>query len=135
MKETVYKSLIFSLLITNIWTVLIFFIYFFESPGWFQGFTTLTIFIYSCWIIAALGILAIIISFIKKWFSAQLKIFLLVLIAWLNSFFSILLLIVTLLEIVGCEGIFEFYLFSNLIVSIAALLIIKKIFKNHVNLK
>ena len=129
MKETAHKSLIISLLTTNIWTVLIFFIYFFESPGWFQGFTTLAIFIYSCWIIAALGILAIIISFIKKWFSAQLKIFLLVLIAWLNSFFSILSLILTLLEIVGCEGIFELYLFLNVIVSIVTLLIIKK-FKN-----
>lgn len=135
MKETVYKSLIFSLLITNIWTVIIFLIYFFESPGWFQGFTTLMIFMYSCWIIAALGILAIIISFIKKWFSTQLKIFLLILITWLNSFFSILLFIVALLEIVRSEAIFELYLFLNLIVSIAALLIIKKIFKNPVNLK
>lgn len=132
MKETVYKSLIISLLITNIWTVVIFFIYFFESPGWFQGLTTLMIFVYSCWIIAALGILAIIISFIKKWFSAQWKIFLLVLITWLNSFFSILLLILTLLEIVRSEVFFEFYLFSNLIVSIVALLIIKKIFKNPI---
>lgn len=132
MKETVYKSLIISLLITNIWTVVIFFIYFFESPGWFQGLTTLMIFVYSCWIIAALGILAIIISFIKKWFSAQWKIFLLVLITWLNSFFSILLLILTLLEIVRYEAIFELYLFSNLIVSIVALLIIKKIFKNPI---
>lgn len=135
MKETLFKSLIFSLLITNTWAVIIFFIYFFESPGWFQGFTTLMIFMYSCWIIAALGILAIIISLIKKWFSAQLKIFLLVLVAWLNLFFSILLLIVALLEIVRFEAIFELYLFSNLIVSIAALLIIKKNFKNHVNLK
>jgi hypothetical protein len=132
MKETVYKSLIISLLITNIWTVVIFFIYFFESPGWFQGLTTLMIFVYSCWIIAALGILAIIISFIKKWFSAQWKIFLLVLITWLNSFFSILLLILTLLEIVRYETIFELYLFSNIIVSIVALLIIKKIFKNPI---
>jgi hypothetical protein len=132
MKETVYKSLIISLLITNIWTVVIFFIYFFESPGWFQGLTTLMIFVYSCWIIAALGILAIIISFIKKWFSAQWKIFLLVLITWLNSFFSILLLILTLLEIVRYETIFELYLFSNRIVSIVALLIIKKIFKNPI---
>ncbi|MDQ5929646.1 MAG: hypothetical protein QG594_1426 [Bacteroidota bacterium] len=130
MKETVYKSLIFSLLISNIWTVAIFFIYFFESPGWFHGFKTLVIFMYSCWIIAALGVLAIIISFIKKWFSAQFKIFLLVLIAWLNSFFSILSLILTLLEIVGCEGIFELYLFLNVIVSIVTLLIIKK-FKNQ----
>ena len=132
MKETVYKSLIISLLITNIWTVVIFFIYFFESPGWFQGLTTLMIFVYSCWIIAALGILAIIISFIKKWFSAQWKIFLLVLITWLNSFFSILLLILTLLEIVRYEAIFELYLFSIIIVSIVALLIIKKIFKNPI---
>lgn len=132
MKETVYKSLIISLLITNIWTVVIFFIYFFESPGWFQGLTTLMIFVYSCWFIAALGILAIIISFIKKWFSAQWKIFLLVLIIWLNSFFSILLLILTLLEIVRYEAIFELYLFSNIIVSIVALLIIKKIFKNPI---
>ena len=132
MKETVYKSLIISLLITNIWTVVLFFIYFFESPGWFQGLTTLSIFLYSCWIIAALGILAIIISFIKKWFSAQWKIFLLVLITWLNSFFSILLLILTLLEIIRSEAIFELYLFSNLIVLIVALLIIKKIFKNPI---
>lgn len=132
MKETVYISLIISLLITNIWTVVIFFIYFFESPGWFQGLTTLMIFVYSCWIIAALGILAIIISFIKKWFSAQWKIFLLVLITWLNSFFSILLLILTLLEIVRYEAIFELYLFSNIIVSIVALLIINKIFKNPI---
>lgn len=132
MKETVYKSLMISLLITNIWTVVIFFIYFFESPGWFQGLTTLMIFVYSCWIIAALGILAIIISFIKKWFSAQWKIFLLVLITWLNSFFSILLLILTLLEIVRYEAIFELYLFSNIIVSIVALLIINKIFKNPI---
>ncbi|RKR10384.1 hypothetical protein C8C83_2059 [Flavobacterium sp. 90] len=130
MKETVYKSLLFSLLITNIWTVIIFFIYFFESPGWFQGLTTLMIFVYSCWFTSALGILSIIISFLKKWFSTQRKLFMLILIAWLNSFFSIILLIITSLEIVRSEAIFGFYLFLNLIVSIVASLIIKRILKN-----
>lgn len=131
MKETIFKSLLISLLITNIWSVVIFFIYFFESPGWFQGLTTLMIFIYSCWVTAALGILAIIISFLKKWFSLQKKIFLLVLITWFNSFFSILLLILVLLEIVHSEAIFGFYLFLNLIISIVSSLIINRTFKNN----
>lgn len=130
MKETIYRSLIISLLITNIWTITIFFIYFFESPGWFHGLTTLTLFIYSCWIVAALGILSIIISFIKKWFSSQWKISLLVIIAWFNSFFSILVLIVTLLRIVRSGALFDFYLISNFIISIASLLRINKIYKS-----
>lgn len=127
MKQTVYKSLITSLLITNIWSVIIFFIYYFEGSG--LSLTTLFIYIWSCWFSAGLGTFVIVFSFLKIWKSNQSKIFLLVLVGWLNIFFSILLVITAFLEIIRLEAILYFYLTSNIIVSIFLYFVTRKIIK------
>lgn len=128
MKETIYKSLVLALLLTNIWAVTTFFIYFFESPGWFTGFKTLEFFIYSCWGSAGLGLTIILLSFIKR-LRFNFKIFSLTLIFWINLFFSILLLITMALEIIRSEAFFEMLFYANIIVFPISLFIIKKTLK------
>lgn len=116
MKNTIYKSLLLSLLITNIWSVIAFFIYFFEDPGWFHGFETLGFLLWSCWISSGLGILIILLSFLKFWKSNQAKVFFLLLFGWFNIFFSILVFITGCFEIISHEALTE--LFTNFIISI-----------------
>ncbi len=132
MKETIYKSLVLSLLLTNIWSVITFFIYFFESPGLFSGFKTLGFFLYSCWISAGLGLAIILLSFVKR-FKIKFKIFSLALISWVNLFFFILLIITLTLEIIQSEAFFEILFYANIIVAPISLLMIKKIIKQHNN--
>lgn len=117
MKETIQKSLIISLLLTNIWSVIAFFIYFFESSGLFHGFQTLIFFMYSCWISAALGILILLLSFLKIWKSNYLKKFLFVIIGWFNIFLSILLLITFYFEVIDPNSLLDVYFISNFIIS------------------
>lgn len=126
MKETIYKSLITSLILTNIWSIIMFFIYFFESPGWLHGLETLIIFIKTCWTSIALGLIAIVISFIKS-VKVKFKIFSLVLIAWMNIFFSILLITIMSFKIAGLDAFYEMGLVF--IISITSLLLIRKISK------
>jgi len=129
MKETVSRSLLLSLLITNIWSVVTFFIYYFESPGLFSGFKTLFFFGWSCWISAALGLLIILFSFLKFWKSNKLKVSLLVIIGWFNIFFSILLVITGLLEIIIPESFLDAYFIINFIIPIVIYFITRKIIK------
>lgn len=131
MKETIYKSLIISLLITNIWSVVMFFIYFFESPGWLHGLETIIIFTKTCWTSIVLGIIVILISFIKS-VKIKFKIFLLVLIAWINVFLSVLLITTMALEIIQLDAFYELGLV--LIISIISLLLIRKLSK-QVNIR
>lgn len=126
MKETIYKSLILSLFLTNIWSVIMFFIYFFESPGWLHGLETLIIFIKTCWTLIVLGLIAILISFIKS-VKIKFKIFLLVLIAWINVFLSILLITIMSLKITRLDALYELGLVF--IISIISLLLIRKLSK------
>lgn len=118
MKNIIYKSLLISLLITNIWSVVMFFIYYFDNPVLFSGFKTLFIYIWSCWISSGLGILILLFSYLKIWNSIKLKVFLLVLIGWLNIFFSILFSATVYFEIINYESFTQFYLFANFIISI-----------------
>lgn len=124
MKETIQKSLIFSLLLTNIWSVVTFFIYFFDRDGLFSGLQTLVFFMYSCWISAALGILIFLLSFLKIWKSNESKIFLLVFIVWFNIFFSILLLIAFYFEVLDSNSLIDVYFITNFIISFLLLSII-----------
>ena len=126
MKETIQKSLIFSLMLTNIWSVIIFFIYFFERPGLFSGLKTLGFFLYSCWFSAGFGLIVLLISFIKR-VKPKFKIFLLTLISSINLFFFILLLITMAVEIIDTQAFFEMLFYANIIVAPIAMLLIKKI--------
>ena len=126
MKETIYKSLILSLFLTNIWSVVMFFIYFFESPGWLHGLETLIIFIKTCWTLIVLGLIVILISFIKS-IKIKFKIFSLALIAWINIFLSILLITIMSLKITGLDAFYELGLLF--IISIISLLLIRKLLK------
>lgn len=126
MKETIYKSLILSLFLTNIWSVVMFFIYFFESPGWLHGLGTLIIFIKTCWTLIVLGLIVILISLIKS-VKIKFKIFSLALIAWINIFLSILLIIIMSLRIVRLDAFYELGLVF--IISIISLLLIRKLLK------
>lgn len=131
MKETIYKSLILSLFLTNIWSVVMFFIYFFESLGWLHGLGTLIIFIKTCWTSIVLGIIVILISFIKS-VKIKFKMFLLVLIAWINVFLSILLITIMSLKITGLDAFYELVLI--LIISVISVLLIRKLSK-QVNIR
>lgn len=126
MKETIYKSLITSLILTNIWSIIMFFIYFFESPGWLHGLETLIIFIKTCWTSIALGLIVIVITLIKS-IKVKFKIFSLVLIAWVNVFLSILLITIMSLKITGLDAFYELGLVF--IISIISSLLIRKLSK------
>jgi len=131
MKETIHKSLILSLFLTNIWSVVMFFIYFFESPGWLHGLETLIIFIKTCWTLIVLGLIVILISFIKS-IKIKFKIFSLALIAWINVFLSILLITIMSLKITGLDAFYELVLI--LIISVISVLLIRKLSK-QVNIR
>ncbi|QDW19361.1 hypothetical protein [Flavobacterium sp. KBS0721] len=125
MKETIYKSLLLPLLITNLWATITFFVYYFET-GLFSGFKTLLLFGWSCWISSGLGLLVILISLLKTWKSNQSKVFTLVLTGWLNIFFSFLLITTTFFEIIVPESfIYSFYI-VNLIIPIVVYFRTKK---------
>lgn len=126
MQKTISKSLILSLLITNIWAVITFFIYFYETPGLFCGFETLFFFAWSCWISSGLGLLTILLSFIKLKKSDQIKVFLLVLACWFNIFFSILLVITGVLEIIISSSYIEAFFFVNFIIPFIIFFILRK---------
>ncbi len=127
MENIIYKSLISSLVLTNIWSIITFFIYYFESPGLFRGFDTFSFFLMSCWITAGIGILSITLSFVRIWKSNQKKIFLLSINGFLNLFFSILLILTAFLGIINFDYcIINLYLICNFLIPIIILLIIKK---------
>lgn len=132
MKSTIYKSLLLSLLITNIWSVIIFFIYYFDNSSLFSGLKTLFIFLWSCWISSGFGLLIILLSFLKIWKSNQAKVFFLLLFDWLNIFFSITLIITTYFEIIRHEAITELYLFTNFIISIVIFFRARRIIKTTI---
>lgn len=131
MQKTIYKSLLLSLLITNIWAVVTFFIYFHETPGLFSGFKTLFFFIGSCWISSGLGLLIILLSFIKIKKSDQIKVFLLVLAFWFNIFFSILLVITGFLEIITSSSYIDAFLIVNFIIPIVTFFILRNKTRQH----
>lgn len=126
MKETIYKSLLLSLLITNLWATITFFVYYFET-GLFSGFKTLLLFGWSCWISSGLGLLIILISLLKIWKSNQSKVFTLVLTGWLNIFFSFLLITTTFFEIIVPESFIYSFFIINLIIPVVIYFRTKKI--------
>jgi hypothetical protein len=126
MKETIYKSLLLSLLITNLWATITFFVYYFET-GLFSGFKTLLLFGWSCWISSGLGLLVILISLLKIWKSNQSKVFTLVLTGWLNIFFSFLLITTTFFEIIVPESFIYSFFIINLIIPVVIYFRTKKI--------
>ena len=126
MKETIYKSLLLSLLITNLWATITFFVYYFET-GLFSGFKTLLLFGWSCWISSGLGLLAILLSFLKIGKSNQSKVFTLVLTGWLNIFFSFLLITTTFFEIIVPESFIYSFFIINLIIPVVIYFRTKKI--------
>jgi len=126
MKETIYKSLLLSLLITNLWAAITFFVYYFDT-GLFSGFKTLLLFGWSCWISSGLGLLAILLSFLKIGKSNQSKVFTLVLTGWLNIFFSFLLITTTFFEIIVPESFIYSFFIINLIIPVVIYFRTKKI--------
>jgi hypothetical protein len=132
MKEIIYKSLLLSLLITNLWATITFFVYYFET-GLFSGFKTLLLFGWSCWISSGLGLLAILLSLLRIWKSNQSKVFTLVLTGWLNIFFSFLLITTTFFEIIIPESFIYSFFIINLIIPVVIYFKTKKIIKNYNN--
>lgn len=136
MRNIILKSLILSLFITNIWSVIMFFIYYFEEPGLFNGLTTLFIFFYSCWFFSGIGILGVLISFLKFWKSNTQKVFLLSTVAFLNTFFSLLIILTALFEILkNTHDIAQTLYLINFIIPITAFLLIKRKVKENRNEK
>lgn len=132
MKENISKSIITSLLVTNIWTIIAFFTYFYDEPGWFYGLQTLLFYMWSCWIASALGILVIIMSFLKyRVLSKNQKLFTLVMVTVLNSYYTILLILLVIQNLIRGEAIFELFLIANLMISIVGIWRFKKIRKSY----
>jgi hypothetical protein len=126
MKETILKSLLLSLLITNLWATITFFIYYFET-GLLNSFKTLLLFGWSYWISSGLGLLALLLSLLKIWKSNQSKVFLLVFTGWFNIFFSLLLITTTYFEIIAPESFIDAFFIVNLIIPIVVYFRTKKI--------
>ncbi len=126
MKETIFKSLFISFFLTNIWTIFAFFDYLFEEPRLFHGFGTLVLYLWSCWIIAGLGIISIIITSVNKLLSAKQKLFILIMAITLNAFYTVIFIILSILKLIRVESFIELFLITNLLVSITSFLIIKK---------
>ncbi|KLT68455.1 hypothetical protein AB674_17450 [Flavobacterium sp. ABG] len=131
MKETLFKNLTFSLIITNIWTICAFFIYFFESPGWFHGFGVFGFYLNSCWVSGAIGVILILLRFFYFKNDKKNKLSL----SFLYCFFGIfnlllfaLFLILALFEITH-GGFLDLFLFANPITAVFILFDIYKTVK------
>ena len=132
MQKTYYKSLSISFLITTIWTLIGFFIYFYEEPGLFSWFDTLLYFICSCWISAGLGILIIVFRFLKPQKLSTIKLGLLTIVITLNAFYSFLYMLLIVLGIVKNYGFFDGFLWANFIVAIVAVIVKRKLRKKQI---
>lgn len=120
MKETLYRNSALSLIITNIWTIVGFFIFYFEEPGFMPGFTTLIFYMYSSWIASGLGILIILIRklFFKRKKQYKLKFHFLYLLAGIaNTFFSSIFILLSILGLIRIESFFTVFLIVNFLVS------------------
>jgi len=127
MKETIFRSLFTSLIVTNIWTIFIFFNYLYEEPGMLHGFGTLVLYLWSCWITAGLGTIGIIITSVKKSLLVKQKLFILIMITTLNAFYTVIFIILNILSLIRFESLIEVFLIANLLVSITSFLLIKNI--------
>ena len=119
MKETIFKNLALSLILTNIWTICAFFIYFFESPGWFHGFEVLFFYIYSCWISGGIGIILILLRLLYFKNDRKNKLclnFTYSCIATFNLLLFLIFLILIFFQIMD-RGFLEMFLFINPIIA------------------
>lgn len=132
MQKTFYKSLSISFLITTIWTLIGFFIYFYEEPGLFHGLKTLLYFVWSCWFSSGLGILIILYCLLKPQKRFLLKLGLLAIVITLNAFYSLLYLLLIILGIVKNYSFFNGFLWGNLIVAIIAVIVKRKLGKKQI---
>lgn len=132
MQKTFYKSLSISFLITTIWTLIGFYIYFYEEPGLFHGFETLLYFVWSCWISSGLGILIILYCLLKPQKRFLLKLGLLAIVITLNAFYSLIYLLLIILDIVKNYSFFDAFLEANFIVVIIAVIVKRKLGKRQI---
>lgn len=134
MKNTILKSLVLSLFITNIWSVIIFFMYYNEKPDLFSGLLTLFFYLYSCWFVSGIGIIAILISFVNFWKSNHQKVFLLTAVGFLNSFFAVLIILTYFFGILNyTDDLTEISLLPSFIIPIIAFFLIKRKIKESEN--
>jgi len=132
MQKTFYKSLSISFLITTIWTLIGFFIYFYEDPGLFCGIYTLLYFVWSCWFSSGLSFLITLCCLLKPQKRFLLKLGLLTIVITLNVFYSLLYLLLIILGIVKNYSFFDGFLCVNLIVAIIAVIVKRKLGKKQI---
>lgn len=132
MQKTFYKSLSISFLITTIWTLIGFFIYFYEEPGLFHGLKTLLYFVWSCWFSSGLSFLIILCCLLKPQKRFLLKLGLLTIVITLNAFYSLLYLLLIILDIIKNYSFFDAFLEANFIVVIIAVIVKRKLGKRKI---
>lgn len=121
MKEIVYRNTTLSLIVTNLWSIFGFFIFYFEEPGFMHGFSTIIFYMYSSWIASGIGIVLI---FARKLYfkrDKQFKLefhFLYLLTGIFNAFISILFITISILSLIQIETFFTLFFFVNFSVSI-----------------
>jgi hypothetical protein len=117
MKETFYKHLSFSFLIIVIWMSYLFFDYFLEPKGMFNGLGLLINFMVSCFFALISGIIITLIRYImsKKHYKKISKTdFLFVFAGLLNLIIFLLFIVAVLLKILDLKTTTLFYFLGNL---------------------
>jgi hypothetical protein len=135
MKETIFKNMTFSLILTNIWSICAFFIYFFETPGWFHGFEVLGLYLKSSWLSAGIGLILVLLRlfYFKKGKKNKLVFnFIYSCVGTFNLFLSIIFIILACFDIVKA-GIIEIFLPSSIIAAFIFIDIYKTIKENSTN--
>lgn len=121
MKEKIYRNCSLSLVVINIWTIYIFFYFFFNEDGFMRGFSTALVYINSCWIASGLGFFSILYRFtiLRKQKLYDLKFqFLYVLIGIFNIYFSLIFILLLSLCLIELGTFFTLFLVFNFLFSI-----------------
>jgi membrane protease YdiL (CAAX protease family) len=119
MKETIFRNLTFSLILTNIWSIWAFFIYFLDNSTLFSGFGVWIFYIESSWILAGSGTILVLLRlfYFKK--DKKNKFVFNFIYSCIGTFNLLLFLIFLILICFGIikGGFFEMFFFANPVIA------------------
>lgn len=119
MKEYIYKNLSIALLLTNVWSVIGFFVFYFEESRFMQGFETAVFFLKSCWTASAIGTLLLVVRrvFFKKHKYKVLVNSLCVIAGAINFFFFVVFIALSALGLIKFMAFFTLFILLNLLIA------------------
>lgn len=120
MKEYIYKNLSIALLLTNVWSVISFLIFYFEEAGFMQGFETAVFFLKSCWTAGVIGTLLLVVRrvFFKKHTYKVLVNSLCVIAGAVNFFFFVVFIVLSALGLLKFMTFFTLFILLNLLIAV-----------------